>query len=254
MHEAGYRALGMPWVYVPFAVERDLEGALRGMRALGIRGLGVSMPHKVVILPLLDRLDPIAARIGAVNTVVNTNGTLCGHNTDAAGAISALREVMDPRGARTLVFGAGGAARAVVFGLVDAGADVVVANRDVAKGRALAAGAGARGAMDLATAAVEARGFDVVINATPVGMVAPGEPTGTLVRMASLRPGMVVMDLVYKPVETALVHAARDAGATAIHGGRMLLHQAAAQFELYAGRAAPIGAMGEALDVALASK
>ncbi len=251
MHEAGYRALGLPWVYFPFAVERDLEGALRGMRALGIRGLGISMPHKLAIMPLLDRLDPMAARIGAVNTVVSDAGVLTGHNTDAWGAVAALREVHDPKGARVLVLGAGGAARAVVFGLVDAGADVVVANRDVAKATALAEAAGASGAVSLEAAHATAAKVDVILNATSVGMVAPGEPAGLPLPASALRSGQVVMDIVYKPIETEFLREARAVGAKTVHGGRMLLHQAARQFSLYTSREAPLEAMDAAIREAI---
>lgn len=247
MHEAGYRALGLPWVYVPFAVERDLEGALRGMRALGIRGLGISMPHKLAVARWLDALDPLAARIGAVNTVVNDGGHLVGHNTDAWGAVAALREVRDPRGSTVLVLGAGGAARAVVFGLVDAGATVTVTNRSADRAGELADAAGAAGVVPWSDLESAAPRHDVVVNATSVGMVAPGEPTGSPLSPSALRPGGVVMDIVYKPVETELVQGARGAGATAIHGGRMLLHQAARQFALYTGRDAPLDAMDAAL-------
>ena len=251
MHGAGYRALGLSWVYFPFAVERDLEGALRGMRALGIRGLGISMPHKLAIMPLLDRLDPLAARIGAVNTVVSDAGVLTGHNTDAWGAVAALREVRDPKGARVLVLGAGGAARAVVFGLVDAGALVVVANRDVAKARALAEAAGAGGAVSLDAAPATAAGVDVILNATSVGMVAPGEPAGLPLPASALRAGQVVMDIVYKPIETEFLRQARAVGATTVHGGRMLLHQAARQFSLYTSQEAPLEAMDAAIREAI---
>lgn len=251
MHEAGYRALDLPWVYVPFAVERDLEGALRGMRALGIRGLGISMPHKLAVMRWLDELDPLAARIGAVNTVVHDDGRLVGHNTDAWGAVAALREIRDPRGARVLVLGAGGAARAVVFGLVDAGAVVTVANRSVARGQELVEAAGAAASIPWQEVEAATAGHDVVINATTVGMEAPGEPPGLPLPASALRPDLVVMDIVYKPIETALVRAARAAGAATVHGGRMLLHQAGRQFALYTRRDAPLDAMDAALRAAI---
>jgi shikimate dehydrogenase len=251
MHEAGYRALGLPWIYAPFAVSRDLEGAVRGMRALGIRGLGVSMPHKLAVGRWLDALDPLAARIGAVNTIVNDGGHLVGHNTDAWGAVAALREVRDPRGAAILVLGAGGAARAVVFGLVDAGASVTVSNRSVERARELAGAAGAAGVVPWGAVADAVARHDVLVNATSVGMVAPGEPAGAPIDAAALRSGMVVMDIVYKPIETELVRAARAARATTIHGGRMLLHQAARQFALYTREEAPLAAMDAALRAAI---
>ncbi len=242
MHLAGYRALGLPFTYVPFRVN-DLGGAITGMRALGIRGLGVSMPYKQEILPLLDALDPLAARIGAVNTVVQEEGRLCGYNTDCVGAVRALEETRPVKGARVLVLGAGGAGRAVAHGLADAGAEVVVANRSLAKAEALAAEVGghARGPEE----ARHASRYDVVVNATSMGMgeIAAESP----VPEECITEGLLVMDIVYKPIETALVRAATRRGARVIHGGRMLLHQAARQFELYTGEKAPLDAMDAAL-------
>lgn len=244
MHLAGYRALGLSFTYVPFRVT-DLPGAITGMRALGIRGMGVSMPYKQEIMPLLDALDPLAARIGSVNTVVQgEDGTLVGHNTDCVGAARALAEARDPKGARALVLGAGGAGRAVAFGLVDAGAKVVLANRTREKADAVAAEAGCESAA-MSEALGQAGSFDVIVNATSMGMreVSLESP----VPEEAIAPGQVVMDIVYKPIETELVRAAKRRGATAIHGGRMLLHQAARQFELYTGERAPLEAMDQAL-------
>ena len=245
MHLAGYRELSLAFTYVPFAVD-DLEGALRGMRALGIRGFGVSMPYKQAVMPLLDAIDEGAARIGAVNTIVNDGGRLTGHNTDAVGAVRALEEVVSLDSARVLLLGAGGAARAIAHGVSARGAVVRIVNRDAAKARDLAAQVGAEASGIEETA--RAGSYDVVINATSVGMrVAEDEAPVSPVPEEALREGLVVMDIVYKPIDTELVRAARRRGATAIHGGRMLLHQAAAQFELYTGSPAPLGVMERAL-------
>jgi shikimate dehydrogenase len=242
MHNEGYRALGLPFTYVPFKVE-DPKGALTGMRALGIRGFGVSMPFKQAVLPLLDALDPLAARIGAVNTIVNDAGHLTGHNTDASGAIRALSEVHDVAGARLLLLGAGGAARAIAFAASDRGAVVTIANRDRGKAEALARATGARAAgLDEAARALD---YAIVVNATSAGM-AEVDPRSPL-PFDALREGLVVMDIVYKPIETELLREARRRGAKTIHGGRMLLHQAAGQFELYTGAPAPLEAMEAAL-------
>jgi shikimate dehydrogenase len=241
MHEAGYRALGLAFTYVPFEVQ-DLPGAITGMRALGIRGFGVSLPYKQAVMPLLDALEPVAAHIGAVNTVVNTAGRLVGHNTDWIGAVRALEEAQSLDGARTLLVGAGGAARAIAFGLHERRAHVTIANRDDAKAVALAAETGARGAP---LAEVDRAGdYDVVVNATAMGQ-ADVTPESAI-PIETLRTGQVVMDIVYKPVHTRLYEGARQRGAVAIHGGRMLLHQAAAQFELYTERPAPLDAMEDA--------
>jgi shikimate dehydrogenase len=238
MHEAGYRALGLPFAYVPFEV-LDLPGAITGMRALGIRGLGVSQPYKQAVMAHLDALEPVAKRIGAVNTVVQEQGKLVGHNTDWVGAMRALEEVRSLRDARVLLVGAGGAARAIAFGLHDRGAQVTIANRDAAKAAALAADTGARGTSLDETA--RAADYDVVVHATSLGQSdAPGPAP---IPEEALRPGQVVMDIVYKPPRTSLLEAARRRGATAIPGTRMLLHQAAAQFELYTTHPAPLEAM-----------
>ena len=242
MHLAGYRALDLPFTYVPFAVT-DLEGAIRGMRALGIRGLGISMPFKQAVMPFLDDLDAIAGTIGAVNTVVNDGGRLIGHNTDWIGALRAVEEVAPVAGARVLLIGAGGAARAIAFGVKERGATLVIANRDIEKARSLAAetGAEARGLDELDRAG----DHDIVINATSAGMLEVDPKS--LVPEEALREGLTVMDIVYKPIETELLKIAQRRGARAIHGGRMLLHQAARQFELYTNREAPLAAMDEAL-------
>jgi len=250
MHMAGYRELGLEFVYVPFELEPDqLEGALLGMRALGIRGFGVSMPFKLMVMPLLDQIDPLAQRIGAVNTIVNDGGRLTGYNTDAWGARAALEEVTELAEQRVLLLGAGGAARAVAHGLAEAGARVRVVNRTEGKARELVEQARAAGSELEFGGGLEALGdlseSDIVVNCSSAGMLEYGAESP--VPRASLRPGLVVLDIVYKPVETELVRAAREAGARAIHGGRMLLHQATKQFELYTERSAPVPAMDRAL-------
>jgi shikimate dehydrogenase len=241
MHIAGYRALGLSFTYVPFKVT-DIAGAITGMRALGIRGLGVSMPYKQSIIPLLDALDPLAARIGAVNTVVNDDGRLTGYNTDAYGAIRALEEARPIAGARMLLLGAGGAARAIAHAAAFRGALLTIANRDRSRAESLARDTGARASgLD----AVSAMDHEIIVNATSVGMseVDPQSP----IPEEAIREGVLVMDIVYKPMETVLLQIARRRGATTIHGGRMLLYQAARQFELYTSAPAPIEAMETAL-------
>jgi shikimate dehydrogenase len=252
MHTAGYRALGLDFVYVPFRVNgADLERALSGMRALGIRGFGVSYPHKLAVIPLLDEVAPVARRIGAVNTVVNDDGHLKGHNTDWIGAVRAIEEVRPLGGAGVLVLGAGGAARAVAFGLRERGARVVIANRDVAKAEALAREVGGVPASlgDGSAIVAHAAQSEIVVNATTRGM-AGADPSSPLPSEA-LSSAHLVMDLVYKPIETELLRQARARGATVVHGGRMLLHQAAEQFELYTGHPAPLEAMDSALRAAI---
>lgn len=246
LHEAGYRELGLAFTYVPFEV-RDLAGAIAGMRSLGIRGLGVSHPFKERIIPLLDALDPVAGRIGAVNTIVNDSGRLVGHNTDWMGATRALEERRPLSRARVLLMGAGGAARAIAFGLRERDAQVTIVNRQPERAAALAAQTGS------ASAAWDRNGsladYDIVINATPVGQA--DVDRASPIAKDAIVAGQVVMDIVYKPIATQLMEDARVRGAIAVHGGRMLLHQAAAQFELYTGRAAPLAAMEAALGKAI---
>ncbi len=248
MHDAGYRALGLDFAYVPFRTE-DLASALAGMRALGIRGFGISMPYKLEILPLLDRIDPLAERIGAVNTVVNDGGTLTGYNTDAEGAALALEERGPLEGRRVVVIGAGGAARAVVFGLASRGARVHVANRTEASAQQLAAAVSQALATEVSAgplaALAQLDGIDILVNASSATMAEQGGTSP--VPAAALRPGQLVMDIVYKPIQTDLLSQARRAGAATIHGGRMLLHQACRQFELYTERPAPVAALDAAL-------
>jgi shikimate dehydrogenase len=240
MHEAGYRALGLPFVYVPFAC-RDLAGALAGARALSIRGLGVSMPFKVEIIPLLDGLDDLARRIGAVNTVVNDDGRLTGYNTDAVGARHALEEQTALGGRSALVLGAGGAARAIAFGLAEAGVRVSLTNRGEARLLELVRSLPGLHAVPWADRLAAARDADVIVNATSLGM-ADVDPSPPLPAEA-MRPGQTVLDAVFKPAKTAFLAEAARAGAVAIDGTRMLLHQAMAQFTLYTGHPAPHPAM-----------
>jgi shikimate dehydrogenase len=257
MHNAAYRALGLSFTYVPFAVESsDLPGALAGMRALGIRGFGVSMPFKQEVIPLLDRLDPLASRIGAVNTIVNEQGTLVGHNTDAWGAARALEEAMPLRGQRVLLLGAGGAARAVAFSLATQGMRVHIANRTAEKAEALARDVNASSpAHPVSAGPLSAlpspESYDALVNCSSAGMHEHGEASP--VSSAALRPGLVVMDIVYKPIRTRLLELAERYGARTVHGGRMLLHQACRQVELYTGRPAPYEVMHRAIEAEIMS-
>lgn len=245
MHNAGYRELGLPFTYVPFSLEEtQLVDALQGMRALGIRGFGISMPFKLAIMPLLDEIEPMAAAIGAVNTVVNDGGRLIGHNTDAWGAVRALEEVGAVAGRLVLVLGAGGAARAVAFGLIRAGARVMLWNRDLEKAHALVAQLPEAQGEALELQPALERRPDVIVNATSVGMENnPGIP----IPAEKIHEAAVVMDIVYKPLVTGWLEACRARGITTIHGGRMLLHQAGKQFELYTRLTAPLTVMDAAL-------
>jgi shikimate dehydrogenase len=254
LHNAAFDDLGLDWVYLAFDVERGhAAAALDAMRTLGIDGLSVTMPHKTDVARAVDELAPVAASLDAVNCVVRDGRRLVGHNTDGAGFVRGLRHDsgLEPAGVRCAVLGAGGAARAVVRGLADAGAaEVVVINRSPDPAERAAAHAGAVGRVGVAADVAKA---DLVVNATPVGMHGPDE--GAMPCPADLlQPGQVVVDLVYDPLETALLVEARRRGARAHNGVSMLVFQAAEAFELWTGRDAPVEAMLRAAAAALQSR
>ena len=253
LHNAAFVALGLDWTYVAFHVATGLGAqAVEAVRALGIEGLSVTMPHKSDVAAAVDVLSDDAAALGAVNTVLRRNSQLVGDSTDGYGFIAALAEAgFDPAGKRCMVIGAGGAGRAVVLALARGGAArVVVVNRD--PGRAAAAvalGGGVAEIGDIESAAES----DLVVNATPVGM-GDREVGVSVVAADLLGPGQFINDLVYHPAHTPLLLAAADRGATALNGLSMLVHQAARQFELWTGQPAPLVAMRAAVDEELSSR
>ena len=234
IHNAAFAALGLDWVYVAFEVAPGRGAdAVAAVRALALGGLSVTMPHKLDVAAAVDELSPAAAALGAVNTVVPLpDGRVAGHNTDGDGFVDSLRaDGVDPAGMRVALLGAGGAARAVAVALAGAGVrEVAIVNRTVAhaaQAAALAGGVGRVGAFaDVARA-------DLVVNATSVGM---GDDTALVVDPTLLSARQVVADLVYHPLDTPLLSAARAAGATTVGGLGMLVHQAARQ--LRSGRGA----------------
>jgi shikimate dehydrogenase len=258
LHNAAFDALGVDWVYVAFPVPAgEAQAAVAAMRALGIGGLSVTMPHKAGVAASVDRLTAVARRLAAVNTVIARGGELVGDSTDGDGFLDALRldEGWDPAGRRCLVLGAGGAARALCLALGTAGAAEVgvVARRPEAADEAVSF-AGPAGRVRSVEAAGDA---DLVVNATPVGMVSAGQGGGDLplgIDAACLGAGQLVVDLIYHPPTTPLLAAARAAGATAVNGVGMLLYQAGRQVTAWTGREAPLDAMSAALLAALAER
>jgi shikimate dehydrogenase len=245
LHNTAFAHLGVDWVSVGFTVQPGRgAAALAGARDLGVRGLSVTMPHKEDVAAAVEGRTPVAARLGAVNCVADDDGVWLGDNTDGAGLVAALARGgrFIPAGRRCLVVGAGGAARAVVAALGDAGAaEVVVVNRTPARAAVAASLAGPAGRVG---AADDARAADLVVNATPAGMGdVDGGPTGWPVDPALLGPGQVVVDLVYHPPETPWLAAAAQRGATTMNGLGMLVHQAALQVERWTGLEAPVDAM-----------
>ena len=251
IHNAAFRALGLPWVFVAWEVpEGYAPEALASMERFGVAGLSVTMPHKSAVAQALDSLAEEAEILGAVNCVVREAGAdgetkLTGHNTDGYGIIASLKEDagFNPEGADCLILGAGGAARAAVLALARTGAArVAVANRTPERAKRAAALAGDKGEVVQADAAGE---FDLVINATPLGM---GElKDETPMSPMLLRPEQTVLDLIYNPAETAFLVQARDKGINAHNGLGMLVHQAARAFELWTSQPAPLEAMTSAV-------
>ncbi len=246
MHNAAFHAAGVDAVYLPLHTT-SLDDLLRFARGLPLSGMSVTMPWKVSLMPRLDMVDPLTAAIGAVNTVVRRDdGSLWGTNTDAAAIAEPLARRIGLRGARVMLLGAGGAARAAAFTLTAAGAEVAILNRTRAAAEQLARESGARVAERS-----RVRGFDVVLNATPAGMA--GALAAELpVDEDALTGAQVVFETVYRPVETPLVRAARARGIEVIDGLEMFLHQGARQWSLWTGKPAPVEAMRASLTRALA--
>jgi shikimate dehydrogenase len=242
MHNAAYAALGLDAVFVAFDVAPErLGAALAGARALGIRQLAVSLPHKEAVLAHLDEVDETARRIGAVNTVTLREGRLVGSNTDWIGLARALERATELAGRRAVVLGAGGTARAAVFALRERGARVTVLNRTPQRAEALARELGAERAGALGElAGLE---WDVLVNTTSVGLRGDVSP----VPAAALRAG-VVFDAVYDPPETRLLRDASACGARTVGGKWMLVEQAVEQIRLWTGKEAPAAVMAEAFD------
>lgn len=261
MVEAAFRHHGLGWRYVNMEVApADLAAAVAGARAMGFRGFNLSMPHKVTVIPLLDGLGESARLIGAVNCVVRRDGRLIGENTDGQGFLESLRERIDPRGREIVLFGAGGAARAVAVELALAGAArITVVNRSRARGEELVELLRSRTSM--AADFVEWRGdfavppsADVVINGTSIGLYDADARLPVDIR--SFRPGLVVADVVFSPPETRFLREARAAGCTAIDGLGMLVNQGVIGVRHWTGVDAEVpvmrAALAEALGVPLA--
>lgn len=248
LHNAAFAAMDLDWVSLGFPVPAgEAAGAVAGMRALGMRGLSVTMPHKEAAAPLADRCSPTAQALGAVNCLAREGQEIVGHNTDGGGFLAAVRRAtgFEPDGSVAVVAGAGGAARAVVQALAGAGARaVVVVARTSGKAAAAAVLAGPAGRVGRAD---DAAGADLVVDATPTGMAGVASETEpSLVPASLLGPGQVAADLVYHPLVTPWLAAASVRGATTMGGLGMLVHQAAAQVTLWTGREAPVEAMWQA--------
>ncbi len=252
MHNAALRALNLNYVYAAFCVApAALPQALAGMRAFGIVGLNVTVPHKQAVMEHLDEISAEAQRIGAVNTIANCAGRLVGYNTDAFGIVQSLKAAggLDRLPPKVALLGAGGAARAVLYALLarDEVEEVLLLNRTVEKAIALADDLDRAGKVWVGSLAETGRIGDagLLINATALGMH-PREDVSPLADPSCLHAGMMVADIVYNPLETALMQQAVAAGASAINGLGMLAWQGARSFEIWTGVEPPVEAMIEA--------
>ena len=245
MFNAAFSTSGLNAVYLAFET-RDINGCLKGMKALGTKGMSVTIPHKSAVIPLLDQVDGLAKRIGAVNTIINNEGRLAGHNTDALGALKALEEKMELAGKTCLIIGAGGSARAIAYILRERSVRITITNRSYGRGEELAS---SLKCPFIPLKEIEDIQADLLIQTTPVGMYPrDGE---SIIRPDALKQGSVVMDIIYNPVETRLLAMARARGCLTINGLSMFIHQGAEQFRLWTGLESPVSVMMSAVKEAL---
>jgi shikimate dehydrogenase len=233
MHNAALKEMGLDVAYVPLCI-RNLPYAVYGLRGMDIRGASVTIPFKTEIMDYLDDVDEEALRIGAVNTIVNNDGRLTGHNTDWRGLIHSLKERMEINGKRVIILGAGGTARAALYGIVREGGRPVVVNRTRGKGMTLAQDWGCPFCAFDELDKIEA---DVLINTTSVGMIPHRDDSPVAGQI--LKRFSWVMDVIYNPVKTTLLKTAEEAGCRTISGVEMLVHQGAEQLALWTGREPP---------------
>lgn len=232
MHNAAFDKLGLNIKYIALQVEENqLKQAIKGLKALNIIGLNITIPHKQKVMHHLDKVDLVAKKIGAVNTILNKNGKLHGFNTDLQGAIMSLEEHTVVKNKKVVILGAGGAARSIAFGLKQNKAKVIILNRTVKKAKKLAKQVGCS---TMKLDQLDSIKADILINATSVGMHSNTDKS--LATKEQLKNFEIVMDIVYNPLETKLIRLAKQAGCTTITGLKMLVLQAAASFEIWTGK------------------
>jgi len=256
IHNAAFQKLGLNFVYLAFRVEA-IGDAIKGLRAIdNFRGASVTIPHKVAAVSFLDSVEPTARHIGAINTIVSIGGTLTGYNTDATGALRALREGdVAVKGRQVIMLGSGGAARAIAFALgTEAGIDrLTILGIDDGERTALARDLRSKTGMTVLDLPFDEEGLKkflpdahVLIHCTPMGMSPKAHET--CVPATLLHAGLAVMDIVYNPRDTRLLKDAKAAGCRTIPGIEMFLHQAASQFELWTNQPAPTDVMRKVLE------
>jgi shikimate dehydrogenase len=240
-----------------------LHTRITGLRAPTVLGANVTIPHKEAVLPLLDEVDGLVRRVGAVNTIINHEGRLFGHNTDVEGFLRALGDAgFDPAGAEVVIAGAGGAARAVVVGLADAGArSAAIINRTIGRAERLVSELSSDSAIALTALEATAENWanvaaraELLVNCTSLGTAGTSEENASPIPADVIRPEMLIYDLVYRPADTRLLRDARERGAITLGGLPMLIYQGAASLKIWTGRDAPVDVMRRAAEGALAAE
>lgn len=245
MHHAGYKALDISDLnlFMPVKVkEEKLEKFVESIRTLGINGVSVTLPHKERIMEFLDEIDETAKTIGAVNTVINREGNLYGFNTDWSGAMTALEKHTGINNKNALIFGGGGSARAMIYGLTKKGANVTVVNRDLEKAKTLAEKFGIK--YEKLENIEKAKDMDIIINCTSVGML----EDKSLVPEEFINQNQIIFDIITSPKETKLIKNAKAKDAKVVYGYEMLLYQGVEQFKLFTNFEAPVKEMENALN------
>ena len=237
LHNTGYRALAIDnkFVYTAFNVKAsELEQAVNAFRVFGIKGISVTIPHKIEIVKFLDSIDDAAKKIGAVNTIINYDGKLTGTNTDYLGIFNPLNKVVTLENKKVAILGSGGASRAAIYAMKNANAKVTIFNRTIHKAEELA------NEFDVCAESLinkdKIKDFDIVINCTSLGLKVEDKP---VLLARDMHSKQVVFDSIYNQYETALLKEAKAAGARTLHGVEMFLEQGMEQFKLYTGQEAP---------------
>jgi len=243
VHNRGYEVLGLNFIYVAFRV-KDVKLVIDSIRELGIRGISVTMPHKVSVMKYIDNIDDTTQDIGAINTIVNNKGVLSGFNTDYGAALKVLGEKTTIKGKKVVLLGGGGVGLAIATGLKRNGAELVIIDIIKEKAEELAGLVGAEGFGGLEQLR-EISSADILINATPVGMWP--KINESAVPRELLHPKLTVFEVIYNPRETRMIAEAMEAGCTIVYGYKMFLYQAAMQFELFTGHQAPLLDMEQSL-------